>query len=443
MRVIFFSMLFFIFTLNVFAQEDSNKAIYTGVAEGSDLNAVRLVAMDNLIQQIEVFVSSTGSSVKTEDSSGLHDVFTVQRVSKSHLLLKEVTERVENIAGGNIRVTKSVAKSNIRELFERRKSLIREYLVLAENGLRVPGFVNIGEVLKNYYWAFLLCSITPDTLQFAFTYNSESSPVLSTSIAPSIRNAIKYVVSQVTFNPFQNNGSEEVSWQYQVKYKNKRVDGMHFSYFDGVGTTSGSVKNGLSNMTFYFKVAESGDKDITLTPDFLYEDEMDELLKEAETSVSGHMDAGTLSAKLPGIIPEKKRVPTAVVVAVPPVVVAVPPVVVAVPPVVPSVVVPAEIKPVKSVPGHESIIQKLMAKKNDLPAFMMELHTMEKANLLITGSQSDFETGEGLYALVIEGNNIIAFLSVRTKSYFDLVTNSTVSLKDYSGKKIKWILING
>ncbi len=430
MKAKVFFVLFFILGLPLFAQENGGDAFYIGVAEGADLKSVRIAAMDNLVQQIEVFVSSTGRSVKTEDSSGMHDMFSVQHTSKSNLLLKDVSEKIEKISGGNVRVTKLVAKSTVKELFALRKGMIREYLILAENGLRKQGTVNLGEILKNYYWAFLLSSITPDTLQFTFAYNTEAAPYTSSLITPSIRDAIKHVVSRTTFTPLTKNETMEVSWQYRVQYKNRAADGLKFSYNDGVGSTFGSVKNGTANLTSFFKLTDAADKDFIITPDFAYEDEMDDLLRDARArdSVSGYFDAGTISAKLPSLaevnppaLPGKAATPKEVK-----------------KPIIAPNVIPAD-----TIDLRGSTIQRLLSKKGDSREFMMEVYRLKKENLLITGSRYDFESGKGLYAIVVEENNILGFLAVKNNAYYDMVSDKIVSLKDYSGKKIMWLEVIG
>ncbi|MCX6135875.1 MAG: LPP20 family lipoprotein [Ignavibacteriales bacterium] len=394
-------LLFFIFPLAIFSQvaKISPQNYYIGYGHGQDLEKARSDAYHSLTQQIQVFVTSAINRRVTEDDKVLTENTVLSTITKSSLQLTDVAEIVEN-ENNEYRVTKFISKENISKMFDIRRKKIIEHLNISESELfATSNSINLGVVLKNYYWALILSRIYPDTISYPFQQDRNNAPQTSSQLAATLPNRIESIINAVVFTPINKIDDEYVVWKCRVDYQSRSVGNLNFSFFDGEGQTEGRVVNGETKLSFYFK--DNREREIDLKIDFKYEDEMDELLHLAE-GVSADIK-----------IPSNKNIVFSGL-----------------------KLLPKRDKVKDSIPP---VISELLKCRNDLQKTMQCLRDLAKQNKIIVGNDSTFISKERLYRLVLGEQGIIAFLQFKEKKYYDLMTQRYVLTKDYAGKRMTWI----
>ncbi|MFH0734195.1 MAG: LPP20 family lipoprotein [bacterium] len=398
---------------------------YIGIAEGNTLDAARNNAMSNLIQKIQVFVSSNMERTLQENNTEFSDSTSIKTISNSFIILHDVDEIVENIGLNRFKVFKVIKKQIVREIFKQRIKIIKGYLDQAElELLSNKKTINIGIVLKNYYWAYLLSSVTPDTMTYTFKYDISKSPINTTSISATTLQAINYIIGNIIYKPVKKIESENITWKYQITFFNKLVEEFNYSYFDGIGEMLGDVKNGETILDFYFNNNNIKDnKEFSVTPEIAAEDQMDDLLK----TIHNFYKAKILSLRIKceiindsELISKDENVsenkPTE------------------------STVEPIEIDTIKD-DVTPNVISSLLTCSNYLDTFLIEMQNIEKKGAIVTGYARDFESLNNLYAVVVDNNNVVGLIKHINGKCFDYLNNQNSTLQDYAGKKILWFEI--
>ena len=394
---------------------------YIGMAEGNTLDAARNNAMSNLIQKIQVFVSSNMERTLQENNTGFSDSTSIKTISNSFIVLRDVDEIVENIGLNRFKVFKVIKKQIVREIFKQRLETIKGYLDQAEVELLCnKKMINIGFVLKNYYWAYLLSSVTPDTMTYTFKYDISKSPINTTSISQTSLQAINYIIGNIIYKPIKKIESENITWKYQVTYFTKLVESFDYSYFDGIGEMLGDVKNGETILDFYFNNNNIKDeKEFSITPEISAEDQMDNLLK----TIHDFYKTKILSLRIKcEIVNDGESVSDNINVGEK------------------NPVEPTEMDSIKD-DVTPSVINLLLTYTNELETFLIEMQNFEKKGEIVTGYARDFESLNNLYAVIVEDNNVVALIKHINGKCFDYLNDKNRTLQDYAGKKILWFEI--
>lgn len=375
----------------------SDVEYYVGVSEGMDLAKVRSDAYHSLVQQIQVFVTSEIRTSKRESGQFSIDSTSLNTIARSSIILTDVGEIVENVNGELFRVKRFVSKESVKKMFELRRQRMLDFVRIADDEIssnNSAAAVNVGLTLKNYYWALLLAQITPD--------------VTASSISAQLPNKIEAVARNIVFRAMKRIDDENVVWKYGVEYKGRRVSNLRYSFFDGMGQTDAEVTKGETKLTFYFPGRDDREREIDLTLEYRYEDEMDELVRLADSTLGGRSMPTTVVLMVPG---EKGTEPAPL-------------------PRPPhekvSILIPQALRP-------------LLADHKNFEETKGILDKLVKEGKIITGRANDFETLDGLYALVVGREGVLALLQCVKGKYYNAQAETEVTLREFAGKRIVWI----
>ena len=401
-RTLFLAFLFVLAGVSLSRAQQFSDAYYTGSGEGSNLETARQAARQNLSQQIQVFIFSSFQHTVAESAGVVNQKTAASTIARSVVMLKDVVEKVSEAGGGRVLVTMSVSKASVRQMFNERRDRLLQHVRIAHEELarKDNAGVNIGLALKNLYWAKLLAGIQPDTVWYD---NLQGSRSLATAGLPG---EIESVIGDITAVPLRQIDDQPVTWKCNVSYHGMPVRNLRFEFHDGVGTTLGEVSNGQTQLSLYFP--GGGERDIPLSVDYRYEDEMDELLLLADSLASGHAANTGVLLRLSGSPVPKGGQP---------------------PP-------PAVNTATPSLPPPLLALWKVKAN----PGMVLQaMKTLVKQGKIIVGTKTDFESTEGLYVAAISRDGLHGLLQCKKEKFFDAVTGVERSLQDFAGDKITWI----
>lgn len=428
----------FVFVCSVWGQIniENNENYYVGIGESSNQEQARSYALSNLIQKIQVFIGSNSERVITEKNENFSDSISVKTVANSFLVLTDLEEKIEKYNNGTYKITKYVKKDVVYNLFNSRNLTIKNYLNQAELELNTSNpKINLEEVLKNYYWAYLLSVVTPDTLTYSFNYDKTKTPIITKGIASTAVNAINYIISKINFNFIKRIESDNITFKYIVTYFNKPIENLSYTYFDGVGEMLGEVKNGETVLDFYFKQDKNiVDKEFAVNFEIAKEDIMDELLNAVHNIKKGKILNLSIKYGFGGVVTETKNKTN---------VIETPKTVTNEITKAPLVTETKETKPLlnKFYEPKPRIIDNLIEKSNDAKQFLKYINELEKRNVIVTGNKNSFETIDNLYAVVVTNEEIAALIKHQKGECYDYLQNKIYEIKYFNGNKILWFEI--
>ena len=370
-----------------------NSGDYIGSAIGKDLESARNSALNNLVQQIQVFVVSKSATEKSESKNFLKDSTFINTVAQSFMNLNDVKESVETKDDGYYLVTKTVSQASVQKMFKERKKQIFDYLSEAERILteqNAVSFVALQPALDNYFQAYLLSLIYPETVSHVFNNRT-------TTVSVGIPNALGEISRSIEFVAVKQIEDEYIVWKYRVNYKGKEVSHLRYSYFDGMGQTDGEVTNGETQMTLYYPSKEKKGRIVQVQIEFLPEDELDNTLGMAKKFLNTSILQKTFSVAIPGdriIVQKVVKIPDA--------------------------------------------LQELVKAQSSFENVLDELKKLVGKGEIVQGRASDFETLNGLYCVVVDKPGLVALLRNDDSKYFDFISQKEVQLKDFIGKRIMW-----
>jgi hypothetical protein len=387
-----FCMLFICWQLS-FTQTDQ---YYHGIAVDKNVNEARTAAYNALIQQIQVVVSSNFKRNQSETNNSYTDETNISTVARSTMSLTDVTEKVETLPDKTYRVTKTVPKESVRKMFNDRMQKIFDHLREAQSIAFPKGTVKnipLHSSLINFYQAYLLAILYPDTISFPTGREQKLS-----SVMVGIPNTIDQISSSIKFKPVKMIDDEFIVWKFRVEYQGIPVQSMRYSYFDGMGQSDGEVTDGETQITLFYPKSEKKERTLNINLEYLYESEMDEVLKMGYSSNAVSRMLKIIPVKIPADAVIKAETP----------------------------------KP----PQPLAVFQDKDITPDNLKK---ELDRLSRKGMIVTGKASDFETLHGLYCLVIDRSGLKAFMKNEHNKYFDYLTESQRELKEFSGMKIIWM----
>ncbi|HLP18541.1 MAG TPA: LPP20 family lipoprotein, partial [Bacteroidota bacterium] len=224
---------------------DTPNNYYIGRGEHASLDVARSRAYANMVEQIQVLVSSTLHVTTSEKNSDLLNSADQSTLSFSSVVLRDVEETVEQTQGV-YHVIKFVPKSVVRAIFDRRRRQIIDDLAAAEAEGEGTGGVDLQRMLQQYYRALLMAGMYPDTLSYPFTSGGISDVVTGIPLA------MQRVCDKIVFTPTRKLDDEYSTWRYGVTWTGRPVTHLRFTFHDGLGESEEEVRNGAAQATFLF-----------------------------------------------------------------------------------------------------------------------------------------------------------------------------------------------
>ncbi len=369
---------------------------YTATAVHKKLDEARSSALNALIQQIQVVVTSNSERRQSEINDLYSDDMLLSTAARSTMSLTDVLETVETLPDKSFRVTKTVPKTSVLKMFNDRRKKIIDHLQEAQSiafPISLSASVPLHSSLINYFQAYLLTILYPDTLSFGLGKTSGM-----TSVMVGIPNTIDQIASAIKFIPVKMIDDEFIVWKYRVEYNGRPVQSLRYSYYDGMGQGEGDVQDGETMITLFYPKKELKERTLSVNLEYLNESEMDDVLRMGYASKAVSRLLKMIPVKVPG-----------------------------------SAVLPPE--PVK--PPEQ--LSMFASKSTRADHIKTELERLSRKGFIVTGKASDFETLHGLYCLVIDRSGVQAFMKNDHNKYYDYISGASKELKEYSGMRIIWI----
>ncbi len=392
----------------------STNQFYVGEGIGQSLERARSAALQALMLQIQAFVSSSFVHT-TRESDGQVESQVAENVAvRSAITLKEVGERIFRMEEGNYRVLKFVSKESVRELFRLQKARVLELLRQASADIAGGRAPEVSSALKHYYWSCLLAGIHPDTIRVPLEYvNGETGFAKDATVLSAVPRAMERVLSQISFRPVRRFVDDETTvWKCSVEYAGKPVGHLAYEYFDGVGSMSGEARNGETSLNLYLRGDTLRPRDVSVRVDYRYEEEMDDVLRTADSLSSTRTLLRQLVVSLPG-------------------------------PTMASVKPKKSLRPEKGAEGKAvpKAIEEILDVKGGFDGIILLLQSLEKQQRIVTGSASRFESLEGLYGAILSTEGLAAVVYHKAGRLTDIRTGAEAEMKSYKGMKVTWIQV--
>ncbi|MFC1527649.1 PKD domain-containing protein [Candidatus Neomarinimicrobiota bacterium] len=259
---IFLTILIFV------ASAVSQNLYYEGFGEAQDLEEAHKNALANLSESIQVSISSAFNRIITEENLSITEDYTKNQINSYSAISLRNVEFIENKQKKIWVVQARVFKYEVDKIFLERKSDIRSMISSAKHCEKNG---QISDALKNFYWAYLLSYSIPDTV-FTFFPNETIQGNARTILIPKIENLIRNIIFTVDKSYIEEG---EFIVKLNVNYKDKPVNNLYISYYDGKYQDWVEVNDGLCYLT------QSGDFSsdhiaLNIIVEYQFEEEMDQ-----------------------------------------------------------------------------------------------------------------------------------------------------------------------
>lgn len=198
---------------------------YSAEGVGASIDEADADALSKLVGQISVSVSVSSSltTTDTEGALGGGEDYSSSVKTVSLSTLQNVGMKVLSMEP-NARVLRYVLKSEVKKMFEEREKKIAGYIAA---GKRAEQRLQLDDALKYYYWAFVLSSVHPYSVDCTFGGDTASCISMLPMKIKSIIGDIKVTVDEVE-------GDERLmTAELKFTYDEHDVASVKFRYFDG------------------------------------------------------------------------------------------------------------------------------------------------------------------------------------------------------------------
>ncbi len=223
-------------------------------------------ALSDLISQISVNVEDSLTILRTEIEGDYKEyahsvVNTYSSGSLSNAL------RLEEERGGAYTVIRYLPKTDLNKIFESRKQAIINY---TKEGLRAEWKLQIGDALRNFYWANILLRSHPEynSLKYVEGNDTLQLKVFLPNRINEIFSNIEIEVQEQSYKPEE----KYARYTLNLKYKNKDIQNLDYTYkFKNSWSGTVDAANGLAFLEFYGDDAKK-DKEIKIRVEYMYRD---------------------------------------------------------------------------------------------------------------------------------------------------------------------------
>ena len=131
---------------------------------------------------------------------------------------------------------KFIKKSDLPKMFEPRESLIRDQILIAVDNEKN---LQIGNALRNYYWAYSLLQSLPHGQSFVFEpARGQPTPFDKRNLALNLHEKIRSILGTIDFKVTRVDESPGRKYVYfNAFYAGSPVRNLDFTYFDGRGNS--------------------------------------------------------------------------------------------------------------------------------------------------------------------------------------------------------------
>ncbi len=392
----------------------SKDRFYVGEGTDQSLESARSAALQSLLLQIQAFIS-TSFVHTTKESGGLVDASAVASVVvRGAVTLKDVGERIVRLEDDNYLVQEFVSKETVIEMFRLRKARALELLKEASADIQNGSLPNVSSSLKRYFWAFLLAGIHPDTIGVPLEYVGWGTGFAkNATILSAVPPIMERILREISFRPHRRFVDGETTvWRCSVEYAGKPVGHLDYEYFDGVGSMCGEVRDGETSLNLYLRGDTLRPRDVLLRVDYRYEEEMDDLLRTADSLSSARTLLQQVVVSLPGVSLSSTETKE-----------------------------PQRLGKDAESRGMPRAIQVILNARGGFDGIMQTFQSLERQQKIVTGSATRFESLDGLYGVIVSAEGLVAIVHQRNGKLTDARSGAEANMKNYKGMRITWIQI--
>jgi hypothetical protein len=124
-------LLLLLVPVEIISQQENNYCI--GAAENADVEKAKQDAMKSMLEQIQVFVSSSVKRKIQETNTALNETTSVEVIAQTSMQLQEVQEEIVKDADNIFHVKKFIARDVVKKMFVLRKQKTIEHLLHAHS----------------------------------------------------------------------------------------------------------------------------------------------------------------------------------------------------------------------------------------------------------------------------------------------------------------------
>ena len=157
----------------------------------------------------------------------------------SDILKKMASDIVISDADGKARIMRYISRSDFNIICDLRESRVRDYIVQA---LAAEEQLQLGIALRSYYWAMMLCHSHPfgNAMKYIDPENGLECPAYKW-----IMRKTENLLSDIVVLPRKQEQAGSNEFIFAVNLYGNCVNGIEFEYYNGSGTSTTSVENGL------------------------------------------------------------------------------------------------------------------------------------------------------------------------------------------------------
>lgn len=245
--------------------KQSDKFIY-GIGKSPSYEKADKNALSDLVSQISVTVESSFEMLGTETNLNYTEYAKSAIKTYSGTTLTN-TQRIEEEKDGYYTVIRFIPKEDINKIFDDRKKAILEY---TKEGIRSEWKLQIGDALRNFYWANILLRSHPEYNSLYFHQDNDS--VLFKIYLP---NKINEIFSNINLSILESSYNEEEQYSKYtlgLNYKDGDIQNLDYTYRNS-DNWSGSISanNGLAFVEYYGD-KQKKDREVTIRVEYRYED---------------------------------------------------------------------------------------------------------------------------------------------------------------------------
>lgn len=244
---------------------ESGKYIY-GVGQSEVYEKADQQALSDLISQISVRVEDSLTILRTEEDGDYKEnvrsiINTYSSATLTHAL------RIEEEENGMYKVVRYLAKVELYKIFEKRGKAILEY---TKAGIRAEWTLQIGDALRNYYWAYILLRSHPD--YNAMKFFNENDTVLLHVFLPNRINEIFSNINIAVLEDDYKPDDKYIKYTLGLKYKNEDIQNLDYSFkYKNSWSSTISANNGMACIEYYGDDAGKY-RDISIRVEYKYQD---------------------------------------------------------------------------------------------------------------------------------------------------------------------------
>ncbi len=415
----------------------SNSSLIWGEGEDAAKAKAKELAETDLLHKIQVSITVTTTGSQEEiggtEQSVLSERFSLEHHSVSSLYLKNLNYK-ETQKDGVWNIIAYISKQSLAESFEMRKNKLRTYAEAARTAID-EGRLN--DALRSLYWGYLLARTYPDTIDLDLGNGDKSKDpqVVFANYINHVMGSLKIIADDCCIV------NQEIIAPLRVTYNDKPVQGLIFSYYDGMHTSFGRVIEGRDRLVLYDKPFVS-DRRIPLTVEYAHANEMANdpeiqnlyncfrsnafnSLKIVDLHFPWVQDLGlpdSAQQKMPeyavekDLIVEDEMEQTAV-----------------------AIPEPKPEQPAAELRVPEFV--KVLYRHCEFVEFMDFVNQYMKLGVLDCGNRSDFGNGEGCFVAIADEENVVEMLYFNGNNYRSVMSGTEYAelSGEFSGKRQVWI----